>query len=96
MSKEKKSTKRETVIVFGGSGFLGSHVCDALADRGYKVRIFDAKPSSYLRAGQTMVVGDILDRKMVFRAVEGCDYVYNFAGIADLDARVQNRLIRFI
>jgi UDP-glucose 4-epimerase len=32
-----------------------------------------------------MVVGDILDRKMVFRAVEGCDYVYNFAGIADLD-----------
>ena len=85
MSKAKKSTKQETAIVFGGSGFLGSHVCDALIERGYKVRVFDQKPSVYLRDGQTMFVGDILDRKMVFKAVEGCDYVYNFAGIADLD-----------
>lgn len=85
MTKSGKSTKHETAIVFGGSGFLGSHVCDALADRGYKVKVFDLKPSCYLRDGQAMVVGDILDRKMVFKAMEGCNYVYNFAGISDLD-----------
>ncbi|MCX5884695.1 MAG: NAD(P)-dependent oxidoreductase [Proteobacteria bacterium] len=72
-------------VVFGGAGFLGSHVADVLTDAGYHVRIFDLKPSPYIRAGQTMIVGDILDPDAVSKAVEGCDYVYNFAGIADLD-----------
>lgn len=73
------------IIVFGGAGFLGSHVADELSERGHSVRIFDLKSSPYLKKGQTMITGDILDRKAVEKAVEGCDYVYHFAGIADLD-----------
>lgn len=72
-------------IVFGGSGFLGSHVADELSAAGHKVKIFDLKPSPYLKKGQTMIVGNILDKKSVEIAMDGCDYVYNFAGIADLD-----------
>lgn len=72
-------------IVFGGSGFVGSHVADDLIDSGYDVRIFDLKTSPYLKPEQEMIVGDILNFKQVLDAVEGCDYVYNFAGIADLD-----------
>lgn len=71
-------------IVFGGSGFLGSHVADALLNKGYEVTIFDITASSYLQKGQKMVVGNILDRNAVRNAVRGCDVVYNFAGIADL------------
>lgn len=85
MSKIKNSRKKETVIVFGGSGFLGSHVCDALTDQGYSVTIFDQNRSCYLRPEQKMIVGDILDRSKVLKAVEGCDFVYNFAGLADLN-----------
>lgn len=73
------------IIVFGGSGFVGSHVADALTRAGYPVAIYDLKPSPYLLEGQQMVVGDILDRERVLKAVEGYDYVYNFAGLADLD-----------
>ncbi len=73
------------VIVFGGSGFIGSHVADALSEEGYRVTIFDKYASPYLRPDQEMVVGDILDPDSVAQALEGCDYVYNFAGIADLD-----------
>lgn len=73
------------VIVFGGSGFLGSHVADELTARGYNVRIYDLKKSPYLRKNQKMISGDILDRDKVRRAIEGCDVVYNFAGIADID-----------
>ena len=73
------------VVVYGGSGFLGSHVADALTDAGYRVRIFDRIDSPFLREGQEMVVGDIMDRTAVIRAAEGCEYVYNFAGIADID-----------
>lgn len=73
------------VIVFGGSGFLGSHVADALANAGYKVRIYDLKKSPYLQKNQKMIVGDILDRDKVSKAIKGCDYVYNFAGMADIE-----------
>lgn len=72
-------------IVFGGSGFVGSHVADCLTEAGYEVAIFDFKPSPYLLPGQQMITGDILDQEAVLRAVQGCDYVYHFAGIADLD-----------
>ena len=72
-------------IVFGGAGFLGSHVADVLVDAGHHVRIFDQKQSNYIRPGQTMIIGDIQDPVAVSEAVEGCDFVYNFAGIADLD-----------
>ena len=30
-------------IIFGGSGFLGSHVADSLSISGHKVTIFDKK-----------------------------------------------------
>src|SRR5262245_11771400 len=79
-------------IVFGGSGFLGSHVADALVKAGYKVIVFDRKKSQFLRAGQEMIIGDILDEKAVANAVAGCDAVYNFAGIADIDKAASNPL----
>ena len=72
-------------IVFGGSGFLGSHVADALSDGGHKVTIFDQLPSSYLRSDQTMIVGDILEASQVRQAMQGQNVVYHFAGLADLD-----------
>ncbi len=72
------------VIIFGGAGFLGSHVADSMTKAGHDVAIFDMKESSYLQEGQRMIVGSILDRGAVNEAVSGCDIVYNFAGIADI------------
>jgi UDP-glucose 4-epimerase len=71
--------------VFGGSGFLGSHVCDKLSDAGHEVTIFDIKPSPWLRLNQKMMIGDILDEALVDKAVSGAEVVFNFAGIADID-----------
>lgn len=72
-------------IVFGGSGFLGSHVGDALSSAGYNVTIFDIHLSKYLKEGQKMIVGDIMDSQAVNEAVKGQDVVYNFAAIADIN-----------
>ena len=58
------------ITVFGGAGFLGSHVCDKLSDAGHDVVIYDKVPSPWLRSGQKMVMGDILDEKSVLKAVE--------------------------
>lgn len=76
---------QDLVVVYGGSGFLGSHVADALSDAGYRVRIFDRLPSPYLHPDQEMVVGDLMDQAAVMRAGAGSRYVYNFAGLADID-----------
>jgi len=76
--------KKDHVIVYGGSGFLGSHVADALSDANYRVRIFDLIESPYLSGDQEMVLGDLLDRDATIKAARGCKYVYNFAGIADI------------
>jgi len=79
-------------IVFGGSGFLGSHVADALTQEGYDVSIFDSRRSPYITDKQTMILGDILDINKVEDAVRGCQVVYNFAGIADIDEAMQKPL----
>ena len=47
----------QKILVTGGSGFLGSHVADALSDAGHVVTIFDRRTSDYLRPSQRMVVG---------------------------------------
>ncbi len=72
------------ITVFGGAGFIGSHVCDKLSDAGHEVTLFDIRTSPWLRPEQTMIVGDILDEDAVQKAVDGAEVVYNFAGIADI------------
>ena len=65
----------ETVVVFGASGFLGSHVADALSATGYQVRLFDRSPSPYLKSNQEMIIGDIMDLDQVIEAAKGTSIV---------------------
>ncbi|MBF0235934.1 MAG: NAD(P)-dependent oxidoreductase, partial [Desulfamplus sp.] len=77
------------VVVFGGSGFIGSHLADELTLKGYNVVIFDKEPSPYIQKNQTMVTGDLLDRQSVRKVIENAKYVYHFAGIADIKDSTQ-------
>ena len=72
------------ITVWGGSGFLGSHVSDALAKQGHKVTIADKNKSPWLVKTQKMVQGDVLDKELVEKSVTGADAVFNFSGIADI------------
>lgn len=75
----------KTVLVLGGSGFLGSHVADALSNEGFHVRILDRQHSVWLNGKQEMIIGDMLDVTVLNEAVKGCYAVYNYAAIADLN-----------
>lgn len=73
------------VCVIGGSGFLGSHLADYLSESKFEVTIFDLYKSKWLNKKQKMVLGDITNLDDLIQAIEGCEYVYNFAGISDLN-----------
>ncbi len=73
-------------VVFGGSGFLGSHMADALTAAGWETVIFDRAESPWRLPSQHMLVGNILDTAQVNEACEGAEVVFNFAGIADIGA----------
>ena len=73
------------ITITGGSGFLGSHVADALSREGHKVIIFDKKKSKWIRADQEMFVSDILNYGDLEKAIKGAEVVFNFAALADID-----------
>tara|TARA_B100000886_G_scaffold39347_2_gene24342 strand:+ start:3124 stop:4002 length:879 start_codon:yes stop_codon:yes gene_type:complete len=79
MSKGNKK-----VVVIGGSGFMGSHTADELSNRGYQVTIFDKKKSKWINKSQKMVIGDIFDPKELLKVTKNADFVYHFAGVADI------------
>ena len=81
---------KDKVVVFGGSGFLGSHVADSLSDDGYSVEIFDLKTSKYLKSDQEMIIGDISNRDQIKEAIKGAKFVYHFAAIADIKEAQEN------
>jgi UDP-glucose 4-epimerase len=78
------------VLVTGGSGFLGSHIADALSEAGHDVVIFDLVRSPWLRPRQTMCVGSVLDAEALAVATRGCDAIYHLAAMADIDEALQS------
>ena len=73
------------VVVTGASGFLGSHIADALTQAGHEVVLVDQQHSAYQNDKQEMLMGDITDVDFVDKALMGADYVYHLAALADLN-----------
>ncbi len=71
------------VLVTGGTGFLGYHLCKLLCERGARVRSF-ALPVPVDHVIRSLPVeildGDIRDAAAVRRAVHGCGLIFHAAG----------------
>lgn len=86
--------KAKLVTVFGGSGFVGRHVVQALAKRGARVRAAERRPdlAGYLQpmgsVGQISAVqANLRFPQSLQRAVEGADAVVNAVGILAPEGR---------
>ena len=75
---------KEKCLVIGGSGFIGSHVADALSERGFSVTIYDTEESLWKNDKQEFVKGDISDITKLQSLIDKETIVYNFAAIADI------------
>ena len=76
-------------LVTGGAGFIGSHLIDALLERGARVRVLDnldalAHPDGdapkHLSGDVDLVIGDLRDRSTVDRALDGVERVFHLGG----------------
>ena len=69
-------------LVTGGTGFAGGHLIKKLLNKGIDVKAL-ARPASKIdtlkELGVEIVTGDITDKDIVFKAVEGADKVFHIA-----------------
>ena len=80
---------KQSVLITGGAGFIGSHLAEILLDLGYQVKILDnlspqihgvdAQLVAYLKGRVEFIHGDILDRERVNEAVSGSNAVIHLA-----------------
>jgi UDP-glucose 4-epimerase len=81
-------------VVTGGSGFIGSHLVEALADEGFLVRAVDnlstGKRSNldHLAGRCEFLEGDVSDFDFSRRAVDGAEYVFHHAAIPSVPRSV--------
>ena len=84
------------VLVTGGAGFIGSHLVDALVDRGAKVRVLDNLSTGHRsnlahRAnGVELREGDIRDLETCREACRGITYVFHQAALGSVPRSIED------
>jgi nucleoside-diphosphate-sugar epimerase len=86
-------------LVTGGAGFIGSHIAEALVERGDKVRVLDnlstgkmENLAGFLRRIE-FVEADIRDLDACRRAAEGVDHVLHQAALPSVPRSVEDPLL---
>jgi UDP-glucose 4-epimerase len=90
------NTQQSRAIVTGGAGFIGSHIADELARRGWRVTILDNLFSGKLEnirhlisAGRAeFIQGSVTDQPLLRDIFSGAQYVFHQAAIASVPASI--------
>ncbi|MGE0756809.1 MAG: SDR family oxidoreductase [Pirellulaceae bacterium] len=86
------------VVVTGGAGFIGSHLVQALVERGDRVCVLDNFSTSHRRnlapwlSDIEVVEGDACDANAVASAVRGAELVFHEAALASVQLSVESPL----
>ncbi|MBK6543478.1 MAG: GDP-mannose 4,6-dehydratase [Flavobacteriales bacterium] len=94
------SSARLKVLVTGGAGFIGSHLCEALLGAGHSVRCLDSfitgKRANIAhldgRGKFTVLEGDIRDLEVCKKATQGMDAVLHLAALGSVPRSIDDPL----
>ncbi|CAN5564124.1 SDR family NAD(P)-dependent oxidoreductase [soil metagenome] len=80
---------KKNVLITGGAGFIGSHLCDELLQHRYQVKVLDSligqvhgtsqQRPEYLDSEVELIIGDVRDPLAVSKALKKTDAVFHFA-----------------
>jgi UDP-N-acetylglucosamine 4-epimerase len=91
-------TNNFNILVTGGAGFIGSNLCEALLNLGYKVVCLDNFSTGHHRnianflsnENFSLIEGDIRDLETCRKAVEGIDYVLHEAALGSVPRSIND------
>jgi UDP-glucose 4-epimerase len=72
------------VVVTGGSGFIGSHVVDALVDAGHQVTVLDHRTRPH-RDDVGFEDVDLMEMSSVLAATRGAEYIFHLAAVSNVN-----------
>ena len=75
----------KNVLITGGAGFIGSHLCEGLLAAGHRVRVLDSLvygQREWVPAAAEFIQGDIRDGEACHRAASGIDAVLHCAAMS--------------
>jgi len=87
-----------TILVTGGAGFVGSHIVEALVERGERVRVLDNFSTGHsdnlarVRGKIELVEGDVTDPAVVARVMRDVDRVSHQAALASVPLSLERPL----
>jgi len=98
---KRKMKQNKKVVITGGAGFIGSHLADELARRGYKVTIIDdlstgkiENMASLLGTGSVEFIrGSVTDLPLLQELFQGVDYVFHQAAVASVPQSIETPLV---
>ena len=72
-----------TCVIFGGNGFIGSHLAERLVREGYEVKIFDSFKTGTSNIDSIIdnieiIKGDFLNKEDLSCALKNVDYVFHY------------------
>ncbi|MGL5262760.1 MAG: SDR family NAD(P)-dependent oxidoreductase, partial [Bacteroides sp.] len=91
---------KETVLVTGGAGFIGSNLCQHLLENGYRVVALDNFATGKIEnllplldkypENLKLIVGDIRNIEDCQKAVDGVDYVLHEAALGSVPRSIKD------
>src|SRR5271154_2377460 len=100
-SKTKKhevNLKNKKILIFGGAGFIGSHLTEQLIAQGASVTVFDnlktGRTSNLAKVWQNknfhFIEAEVRDRKKVDETVPGHEIVFHFCDDSDIRSAAEH------
>ncbi|PIR38688.1 MAG: epimerase [Alphaproteobacteria bacterium CG11_big_fil_rev_8_21_14_0_20_39_49] len=84
--------KQKRYLVTGGCGFIGSHLVDALINKGYEVVILDNLSTGKIENANPkalLLIGDVTDYNTVNKSLANIDGCFHLAAVASVEKSIK-------